>query len=455
MGKFPFLEDERRIFAAARGSGRCKAFFADLRNVRDFQYVEHAKAGGVHQRVNLVQVSKREGDALGVGHVQEQHLRAVGLGQFIGRGAAHRGDDLPPLIEKLRDDGLTETGGTTGNEDAGISDLPVFSDREIDNGDRSFYIHLSTIIHQSSKSMLDSVSDPLSSVVTLLKPTVSISKMVEAGGPWLVERRDMASPFYCAMVEGRSQLKVTGRDPVTLTAGDFVLIPHLQGFTMSSEVPPPLHTPHLPLETGPGRFRLGSSDASVDVRALVGHCRFDAPASDLLVSLLPEMIHVSGHSRLTALVPVIHEETRADRPGREMILERLLEVLLIEALRSGPATALPPGLLRGLSDPQLASALRRIHAEAGGALSVSDLAKEAGMSRSTFFERFRKEVGRAPLEYVTDWRMAVAKTLLRQGRLNNTEIALRVGYGSASAFGLAFVRHEGLSPGAFASKHGR
>jgi len=154
-------------------------------------------------------------------------------------------------------------------------------------------------------------------------------------------------------------------------------------------------------------------------------------------------------------VPVIHEETRADRPGREMILERLLEVLLIEALRSGPATALPPGLLRGLSDPQLASALRRIHAEAGGALSVSDLAKEAGMSRSTFFERFRKEVGRAPLEYVTDWRMAVAKTLLRQGRLNNTEIALRVGYGSASAFGLAFVRHEGLSPGAFASKHGR
>jgi AraC-like DNA-binding protein len=303
--------------------------------------------------------------------------------------------------------------------------------------------------------MLDSVSDPLSSVVTLLKPTVSISKMVEAGGPWLVERRDMASPFYCAMVEGRCQLKVTGRDPVTLTAGDFVLIPHLQGFTMSSEVPPPLHMPHLPLETGPGRFRLGSSDASVDVRALVGHCRFDTPASDLLVSLLPEMIHVSGHSRLIALVPVIHEETRADRPGREMILERLLEVLLIEALRSGPATALPPGLLRGLSDPQLASALRRIHAEAGGALSVSDLAKEAGMSRSSFFERFRKEIGRAPLEYVTDWRMAVAKTLLRQGRLNNTEIALRVGYGSASAFGLAFMRHEGLSPGAFARKHGR
>lgn len=299
--------------------------------------------------------------------------------------------------------------------------------------------------------MPDSPADPLSSVVSLLKPAVSISKMVEAGGQWLVERRDLASPFYCAMVEGRCQLHVAGRAPVTLVAGDFVLIPHLQGFTMSSAVPPPPHVPRLPLETGPGRFRLGPSNAPVDVRALVGHCRFDTPASDLLVSLLPAMIHISSPSRLTALVPMIHEETRAHRPGREMILERLLEVLLIESLRSGPAARLPPGLLRGLSDPHLASALRRIHDDTDSSLSVTGMAKEAGMSRSGFYARFRKEVGRAPMEYVIDWRMAVAKTLLRQGGLTNAEIALKIGYGSASAFGLAFARHEGQSPGAFAA----
>lgn len=303
--------------------------------------------------------------------------------------------------------------------------------------------------------MLDSPLDPLSSVVTLLKPAVSISKMVEAGGQWLVERHDMISPFYCAMVEGQCQLRVTGRDPVTLKAGDFVLIPHLQGFTMSSEVPPPPQVPRLPLETGPGQFRLGAMEAPVDVRALVGHCSFDTPARSLLVSLLPEMIHVSDQNRLTALVPMIHEETRADRPGRGLILERLLEVLLIEALRSDPVTTLPPGLLRGLSDPQLSGALQRIHAEPGRPLSVSELAKAAGMSRSSFFERFRRQVGHAPMEYATEWRMAVAKTLLRQGGLTNAEIAQRVGYGSASAFGLAFVRHEGLSPGAFANKGSR
>ena len=221
---------------------------------------------------------------------------------------------------------------------------------------------------------------------------------------------------------------------------------------MSSEVPPPPHVPRLPLESGPGRFRLGMSEAPADVRALVGHCRFDTPASDLLVSLLPEMIHVSGQSRLTALVQVIHDETRADRLGRGMILERLLEVLLIEALRSDQATTLPPGLLRGLSDPQLSGALQSIHAETGGPLSVSKMAKAAGMSRSGFFERFRRQVGRAPMQYAIEWRMAVAKTLLRQGRLTNAEIAKKVGYGSASAFGLAFVRHEGLSPKAFANR---
>lgn len=302
--------------------------------------------------------------------------------------------------------------------------------------------------------MLDGSEDPLSSVVILLKPTVSISKMVEAGGLWQVERHDMASPFYCAMVEGGCRVEVTGRAPVTLSAGDFILIPDLHGFSMTSEVPPEPKGPGRPLEIGPGRVRLGPADAPVEMRALVGHCRFEAPASDLLVSLLPEMIHVSGHDRLMALVPVIHEETRADRPGRELILERLLEVLLIEALRSGPAVDMPPGLLRGLSDPKLAVALQRIHSDAGGEISVTGLAKDAGMSRSGFFEKFRKEIGRTPMEYVTDWRMAIAKTLLRQGRLTNTEIALRVGYGSASAFGMAFVRHEGLSPGAYAGKQG-
>ncbi|MCD1647290.1 AraC family transcriptional regulator [Marinobacter adhaerens] len=297
--------------------------------------------------------------------------------------------------------------------------------------------------------MTGGLGDALSSVVTLLKPMLSIAKMVEAGGRWQVERHDMASPFYCAIVEGNCQVEVAGRPSKTLVAGDFILIPEMHRFRMTSHIPPEPSKPSSRLEIEPGRIRLGPEDAAIGMRALVGHCRFDTSARELLVSLLPEIIHVSGHDRLMALVSVIHEETRAARPGRELILERLLEVLMIEALRSGPAVEMPPGLLRGLQDRRLATSLQRIHSATGGDISVTELAREAGMSRSGFFEKFRREIGRSPMDYVTDWRMAIAKTLLKQGKHTNTEIALKVGYGSASAFGLAFARHVGLSPRTF------
>lgn len=276
--------------------------------------------------------------------------------------------------------------------------------------------------------------------------------MVVAGGRWQVDRTDMASPFYAAMVEGRARLVVKGQAPVLLEAGDFVMVPALDSFTMTSEVPPP-GAARIPLETGPGVFRLGPTDSPVEMRALVGHCRFDVPERTLLTSLLPQMIHVSGHDRLMALVPVIHEETRADRPARTMILERLLEVLMVEALRSGPGHERPPGLLRGLSDPGLGAALHRIHQAADGDLTVTALAREAGMSRSAFFERFRFALGCAPMEYARAWRMAVARDLLLRGGMTTAEIAHRVGYGSASAFTLAFVRREGMAPGQWARRH--
>lgn len=311
------------------------------------------------------------------------------------------------------------------------------------------------MIHQKSGPMPDHAPDPLSSVVALLKPRPDISKLVVAGGRWQVERNEVASPFYAAIVEGRARLTVQGQEPVLLKAGDFVLVPAMESFTMTSEVPPPPSVARRPLETGPGIFRLGPADGPVEMRALVGHCQFGAPDRALLLSLLPRMIHISGQDRLMALVPLIHDETRADRPARTMILERLLEVLMIEALRSGAGHDLPPGLLSGLSDPRLAAALHRIHTDTDSSLSVTGLAREAGLSRSTFFDRFRSALGSTPMEYARTWRMAVARDLLLRGEMTNAEIAHRVGYGSASAFAMAFAREEGTSPGAFAERHAK
>lgn len=292
------------------------------------------------------------------------------------------------------------------------------------------------------------MADPVAEVVSLLKPSPSISKLVTGGGQWLVERTVLGSPFYCAVVEGRCMMTIAGREPMVLTAGDFVLVPKIFSFTMSSVEPPSGGAPAQRLETSAGVFRLGDPDAPADIKALVGHCAFGSDDKALLVSLLPEVIHVHGEERLLALVRMINEEMRADRAAREMVLHRLLEVLFIDALRSAATANAPPGLLRGMADPLLAPTLRRIHRDPGRSMTVELLAREAAMSRSTFFDRFRREVGVAPMEYATGLRMALAKEFLRED-VALAEIAERVGYGSTSAFSVAFNRHVGMPPGAY------
>lgn len=297
------------------------------------------------------------------------------------------------------------------------------------------------------------MADPVAEVVALLKPSPSISKLVTGGGQWLVERSELGSPFYCAVLEGQCLMTIAGREPMLLGAGDFVLVPEIFSFTMSSVVPPPRGALARRLETSPGVFQLGDPDAPAEFRAMVGHCRFGSNDKVLLVSLLPDVILVRGEQRLSLLVGMIHDETRSERTAREMVLGRLLEVLLIEALRSAGGASASPGLLRGMADPQLASTLRQIHDDPGRNMSVKGLARDAAMSRSTFFERFRREVGAAPMEYATSWRMALAKELLRAD-VATAEIARRVGYGSASAFSVAFSRHVGISPGAYSRSPG-
>jgi len=150
------------------------------------------------------------------------------------------------------------------------------------------------------------------------------------------------------------------------------------------------------------------------------------------------------------LIRLVADEARATRPGREVVLERLLEVLLIEAFRASGGIAAPPGLLRGLSDPHLAVALRVLHADPAPPWTVAELARAAGLSRSAFFARFEREVGRAPMAYLTGWRMSLAKDRLRRGEGSLTEIGAALGYGSASAFNTAFAREVGQPPGQYA-----
>jgi AraC-like DNA-binding protein len=199
-----------------------------------------------------------------------------------------------------------------------------------------------------------------------------------------------------------------------------------------------------------GEVRHGTRGGRPDVRLLGGYFVFDSPDAALLVSLLPALVHVRGIERLSILVRLVGDEANEQRSGRDLVLTRLVEILLVEALRSTSGDDAPPGLLRGLADAQLAPAIRHMHRQLARSWTVAELAKTAALSRSTFFERFTRTVGLPPMEYLLAWRMAVARDLLRRQDLGIAEVAERVGYASASTFSTAFSRHVGQAPGRYA-----
>lgn len=261
-----------------------------------------------------------------------------------------------------------------------------------------------------------------------------------------MRRAETGRPFYCAVLEGRSHLIVEGLDPLQLDAGDFVLIPAAREFSVSSTPSATSTAPTAYTLLTSGEVRLGNIDQLPDYRALVGYCVLGSPDASLLLSLLPSVILVRGDRRLSCLVELVTEEARAQRPGRDLLVERLLEVMFIEALRSTAALGASPGLLRGLADECISRSLRQIHASPEVPWTVEKLARNSALSRSTFFQRFQTLVGMPPMVYLTTWRMAIAKDLLRNGNENILDIAERCGYRSASSFSTAFKRHTGQSP---------
>jgi AraC-like DNA-binding protein len=293
--------------------------------------------------------------------------------------------------------------------------------------------------------------DPLSEIIELLQPRAVFSKPISGAGRWAVRYSRFDQPSFAAVLEGGCRLAVDGLRAVTLEAGDFVLLPATPGFTMSGFEPaePVLIDPKV-MSSPTGEARHGTRGGRPDVRLLGGYFAFDSPDQQLLLSLLPGMFHVRGAPRLTVLVQLVAEEARDRRSGRELVLSRLVEILLIEALRFEPADDMPPGLLRGLSDARLSPALRQMHAHPARAWTVPELAKTAGLSRSSFFERFNSAVGMPPMEYLLAWRMALAKGLLRREELDLSAVAERVGYASSSTFSTAFSRHVGTAPGRYA-----
>lgn len=295
------------------------------------------------------------------------------------------------------------------------------------------------------------MSDPLSEVVRLLRPHAVFANIISGKGSWAVRYSEYGQPGFCIVLEGSALLAVDGHEAITIRAGDFVLLPTTPAFTMSSFAPaPPVCMDPEQVVGRTAELRYGEQEGQPDMRSLGGSFLFDCADPGLLVSLLPEVVHVQGSIRLSQLVRMVGEECADQKPGSGFMLSRLVELLLVEAMRSTAAGSAPPGLLRGLGDERLARALRQMHEHIDRSWTVSQLAKVAALSRSAFFERFTRMVGVAPMAYLLAWRMQIARELLRGNELAVSEVAERVGYGSSSTFSVAFSRYVGQPPGRYA-----
>ena len=299
--------------------------------------------------------------------------------------------------------------------------------------------------------------DPLSQTIALLRPRGLLWKQFEARDDWAVRFPTHEGAVFCHIVSGSCVLQMPGQTPRRFSDGDFFFLTAPPVWTLGTSpalVSTDVTRPDAP--SGVHARTIADGQSRPAYRLLGGHFRFDDVNSALRRRLLPDMVGVPsqgrGAGRLKGALDSIGDEATSDRPGRSLVLERLLELLLVEVIRNAGSRSRYPGLLAGLSDHRIAAALNALHADIKKSWTIARLADIAGMSRSAFAERFCRTVGLPPINYLSQWRMAVARDMLRSGQHRLADIAVACGYQSASAFSTAFMRTVGCPPSRYASQ---
>jgi AraC-like DNA-binding protein len=172
-----------------------------------------------------------------------------------------------------------------------------------------------------------------------------------------------------------------------------------------------------------------------------------APSIHALPQILP--LSAAVGDPLHQVIAVLSRElAAAAQPGQQTVLDRLLDILLVLAIRTSFTTSSSaPRCFQASADPRLSAALQAIHDDAAHAWTVPELAAVSGLSRAAFARNFQRALGQAPMQYLTNWRMTLARDYLRTGQPTLAQLAERTGYTSPYAFAAAFRRHHGQPPG--------
>jgi AraC-like DNA-binding protein len=276
-----------------------------------------------------------------------------------------------------------------------------------------------------------------------------------AHGDWGVRFGGGAALAVHVVVEGEVHLWTTQPErSVRLLPGDIALV----------REPAAQHLAHAPgaacrpaaevMAPGAGvsnRMSLGEPDDGPRTTFFCGAYRFEGDLCQSLLASLPDLLALrpAAGSTLRATLDLLAGEMLRDEPGQQTLLDRLLDVALVQILREyfAATDAAAPGWFRASGDPRIGPALQALHSNPGRAWTVAELAEHALMSRSAFARQFTELVGAPPLAYLNDWRMALARQRLRDTDARLASIGASLGYASEFSFAAAFKRHHGTAPG--------
>jgi AraC family transcriptional regulator, alkane utilization regulator len=293
----------------------------------------------------------------------------------------------------------------------------------------------------------DVVSDALRSL--RVESTVFCHSRLSA--PWGFAVRAREAAAFHAVLSGEAWLEVEGAPGQTrLVAGDLVLLPRAGEHAVRDD--PRSAVDWLDELLGDDHSRrLHHGGGGVRTELLCGG--FSLSASPVL-DALPSVVQVSADAAdwLDPALELIRAQLRGDGPGSEAVVTRVADLLVVSALRTSLLEE-PTGVpLEALRDPEIATALSRVHEHPERRWRVSELAGEVALSRSAFSTRFTVLVGEPPMRYVRRCRLARAAELLRSTRSGLADIALRTGYGSQVSLSKAFKRDYGVTPGAYRAR---
>ena len=302
--------------------------------------------------------------------------------------------------------------------------------------------------------------DPISDILSHLDFAGMLYFSTEFSGDWgvRVPAYENVVRFHLVL-RGECHVRIEGADaPCHIRQGDFLMIPH--GAQHDLLAHPDARAPEL--ETvlgdagydGKGQLIYKLRDDGAQTRLLCGHFSFSPQArrNHFLQTLPPfilarELPHEAA-AWLAATLNLLATEADAPAPGNSIIVHRMTEVLFVQALRLWmQQESLPQGVLKAMGDPMIARALRALHDDPASHWTVESIARNAGMSRTVFADRFHSLTGTTPLKYLTGWRLEKARKMLQSGEQSVEGAALSVGYQSTPPFSCAFSKFYGFGPG--------